>query len=124
MSNIPDFRVEVNGRDITPMLRERRPGWRLPENRDRPRLISLGLTDKRGSDADQLDLLIDDSDGGVDVRHLRFKFLSRLHAGDDRDGHRGGGTEHADPGAGDVLGGAHGAIEAVARGAEPLLSVG
>ncbi len=62
MSAIPDFRVEVNGRDITPVLREGRPG-----NRARPRLISLGLTDKRGYDADQLDLVIDDSDGGVDL---------------------------------------------------------
>ncbi len=62
MSAIPDFRVEVNGRDITPVLREARPG-----NRARPRLISLGLTDKRGSEADQLDLVIDDSDGGVDL---------------------------------------------------------
>ncbi|MEH3040062.1 MAG: contractile injection system protein, VgrG/Pvc8 family [Sphingomonas paucimobilis] len=62
MSAIPDFRVEVNGRDITPILREARPG-----NRARPRLISLGLTDKRGSEADQLDLVIDDSDGGVEL---------------------------------------------------------
>ncbi|MGT2513428.1 hypothetical protein ACVOMT_03485 [Sphingomonas panni] len=62
MSAIPDFRVEVNGRDITPVLREARPG-----NRARPRLISLGLTDKRGSEADQLDLVIDDSDGGVEL---------------------------------------------------------
>ncbi|WP_294319691.1 contractile injection system protein, VgrG/Pvc8 family [uncultured Sphingomonas sp.] len=62
MSAIPDFRVEVNGRDITPILRETRPG-----NRARPRLISLGLTDKRGSEADQLDLVIDDSDGGVEL---------------------------------------------------------
>lgn len=62
MSNIPDYRVEVDGRDITPVLRAGRPG-----NAARPRLISLGLTDKRGSEADQLDLVIDDSDGGVDL---------------------------------------------------------
>ncbi|WP_294326144.1 contractile injection system protein, VgrG/Pvc8 family [uncultured Sphingomonas sp.] len=64
MSNVPDFRVEVNGRDITPVLREARPGQRAA---NRPRLISLGLTDKRGADADQLDLVIDDSDGGVEL---------------------------------------------------------
>ncbi len=61
-NNIPDYRVEVNGVDITPRLREPVPG-----NRDRARLISLGLTDKRGSDADQLDLVIDDSDGAFDL---------------------------------------------------------
>ncbi len=62
MSNVPAYRVEVNGTDITPVLREARPG-----NRKRPRLISLGLTDKRGGDADQLDLVIDDSDGAFDL---------------------------------------------------------
>lgn len=66
MSNIPDYRVEVNGTDITPRLREARPGQRAAD-RPRTRLISLGLTDKRGSDADQLDLVIDDSDGGVEL---------------------------------------------------------
>ncbi|WP_294327992.1 contractile injection system protein, VgrG/Pvc8 family [uncultured Sphingomonas sp.] len=66
MSNIPDFRVEVNGRDITPVLREARPGPRTAD-RPRTRLVSLGLIDKRGSDADQLDLVIDDSDGGVEL---------------------------------------------------------
>lgn len=62
MSNVPDYRVEVNGRDITPTLREPRA-----TNRNRPRLISLGLTDKRGGDADQLDLVVDDSDGAFDL---------------------------------------------------------
>lgn len=62
MSNVPDYRVEVNGRDITPTLREPRA-----TNRNRPRLILLGLTDKRGGDADQLDLVVDDSDGAFDL---------------------------------------------------------
>lgn len=61
-SNIPAFRVEVNGVDITPSLRDR-----VPANKHRPRLISLGLTDKRAGEADQLDLIIDDSDGAFDL---------------------------------------------------------
>lgn len=57
-NNNPDFRVEVGGVDITPRLRDA-----VPANNNRARLLSLGLTDKRGNDADQLDLVIDDSDG-------------------------------------------------------------
>lgn len=62
MSAIPDFRVEVNGQNITPVLRDR-----VAANHNRPRLVSLGLTDKRGNEADQLDLVIDDSDGLFDL---------------------------------------------------------
>ncbi len=57
--NVPDFRVEVDGVDITPRLRGTAPGS------TRARLISLGISDKRAGEADQLDLAIDDSDGGV-----------------------------------------------------------
>ncbi len=59
VANIPDFRVVVDGKDITGTLTGKAPGTR------RSRLISLGLTDKRAGEADQLDLTIDDSDGAV-----------------------------------------------------------
>lgn len=62
IANIPDYRVEVDGVDITPRLRDR-----VPANRNRPRLISLGITDKRGNEADQLDLVLDDSDGAFNL---------------------------------------------------------
>jgi phage protein D len=43
------YRITVDGSDITPTVR--------------PRLESLTLTDNRGMEADQLDLVLDDSDG-------------------------------------------------------------
>lgn len=62
IANIPDYRVEVDGIDITPRLRDR-----VPANGNRPRLIALGITDKRGSESDQLDLVLDDSDGAFNL---------------------------------------------------------
>lgn len=47
--NRPDYRLELDGRDLTDTVR--------------PRLISLRLTEKRGGEADDLDLVLDDSDG-------------------------------------------------------------
>lgn len=58
----PDYRVIVNGQDITPRLQQ---NPRSGDRTNRARLISLGLIEKRGEDADQLDLVIDDSDGAV-----------------------------------------------------------
>lgn len=49
----PVFRVEVDGKDITCTVRGR--------------LISLTLADNRGFDADQLDLVLNDSDGKLDL---------------------------------------------------------
>ncbi|KAF3999208.1 contractile injection system protein, VgrG/Pvc8 family [Glaciimonas immobilis] len=46
---IPDFRVTLDDRDLTAILR--------------PRLISLTLTECRNESADQLDLALDDTDG-------------------------------------------------------------
>lgn len=59
MSAVPDFRVTVDGRDITDMLRGQVQPPRGPK---RSRLVSLGVTSKRGGEADQLDLVLDDSD--------------------------------------------------------------
>lgn len=52
-ANAPDYRVVVDGRVITPTLRGR--------------LSSLTLTDSRGGDADQLDLVLTDDDGQLAI---------------------------------------------------------
>ncbi|WP_294257181.1 contractile injection system protein, VgrG/Pvc8 family [uncultured Sphingomonas sp.] len=49
MTPTADFRITLDGEDLSPKIR--------------PRLISLRITEKRGGDADQLDLVLDDSDG-------------------------------------------------------------
>lgn len=49
----PRYRISVGGDDITDRLRGR--------------LISLSLTDNRGTEADQLDLVLDDHDGLLDI---------------------------------------------------------
>ena len=56
VNNIPDFRVSVDGVDITPRLKGEASG-------SRRRLVSLSISEKRGGEADQLDLVIDDTDG-------------------------------------------------------------
>ncbi len=50
-SNIPDFRVTLDGEDLTSRLR--------------PMLMSLTITEKRGDEADQLDITLDDSKGRI-----------------------------------------------------------
>lgn len=49
----PDFMLKLDDRDITQNFS--------------PRLISLTMTDKRGLEADQLNILLDDSDGLLDL---------------------------------------------------------
>jgi phage protein D len=63
IGNIPAVRVVVDGKDITPILSGKvaQANGRPP----RPRLVSLGITEKRGEEADELDLVIDDTDGGM-----------------------------------------------------------
>jgi len=61
---IPDYQVTVDGRDITHIIRgqvERSGG------RTRPRLISMGISEKRGEEADTFDLVLDDSDDALDL---------------------------------------------------------
>ncbi len=63
IANIAAVRVVVDGTDITPLLEGRvAQGSTRPPRR---RLVSLGITEKRGEEADQLDLVIDDTDGAV-----------------------------------------------------------
>jgi len=49
VNNVPDFKVTLDGTDLT--------------DRIRPRLITLRLSERRGGDADQLEITLDDSDG-------------------------------------------------------------
>ena len=63
ISNIAAVRVVVDGTDITPVLE-----GKVPQPNGRPprrRLVSLGISEKRGEEADQLDLVVDDTDGAV-----------------------------------------------------------
>jgi len=49
----PSYRIQLDGRDITPAIDAR--------------LISLTLTECRGDEADQLDICLDDSDGALEI---------------------------------------------------------
>ncbi|MBB6191496.1 hypothetical protein FHS51_001723 [Sphingobium wenxiniae] len=49
INNFADWRVTLDGKDLTDRLR--------------PRLISLSLSEKRGDEADELDIALHDSDG-------------------------------------------------------------
>lgn len=49
INNIADWRVTLDGTDLSDRLR--------------PRLISLTLSEKRGDEADQLDIVLSDTDG-------------------------------------------------------------
>ncbi|TPG14379.1 contractile injection system protein, VgrG/Pvc8 family [Sphingomonas oligophenolica] len=60
-ANIPCVQVVVDGVDITPLLDGK------VARSQRRRLVSLGLTEKRGGEADQLDLVIDDTDGKMEI---------------------------------------------------------
>ncbi|MGS0743260.1 phage late control D family protein [Glaciimonas sp. GG7] len=64
-SHIPDFRVTLDGRDLTAIIR--------------PRLISLTLTECRNDQADQLDLALDDTDGQLAIPSKGAKI--HLHIG-------------------------------------------
>jgi phage protein D len=60
IANIPDFRVTLDGTDLTGTLRQR---VAQVDGQIRSRLISLSISEKRGESADQLDIVLDDSDG-------------------------------------------------------------
>lgn len=61
MSNVPDFRVTLDGQDITPKLKGNVDAA-VPALR-RPRLISLSIAQRRGEEPDKLTIVLDDSDG-------------------------------------------------------------
>jgi phage protein D len=53
VNNVADYRVTLDGKDLTDRLR--------------PRLVSLRLSEKRGGDADQLEIAITDHDGRLAI---------------------------------------------------------
>lgn len=53
ISNIPDWRVTIDGKDMSDRLR--------------PRLVSLSISEKRGDEADQLDIVLNDTDGMLGI---------------------------------------------------------
>jgi phage protein D len=64
-SNIADYRVTLDGVDLSPSLKGR------TENADpakrRPRLVSLSIAQRRGEEPDKLTIVIDDSDGKMAI---------------------------------------------------------
>ena len=60
VSNLPDFRVTLAGVDLTPRIKGTVTG---ADGRRRSRLVSLSISEKRGEEADQLDIVLDDTDG-------------------------------------------------------------
>lgn len=65
VNNIPDWRVTLDGVDLS--------------DRIRPRLVSLTLSEKRGDEADQLDIVLSDHDGMLAIPPEGV--LLRLHLG-------------------------------------------
>jgi phage protein D len=53
ISNIADWRVTMDGKDLSDRLR--------------PRLVSLSISEKRGDEADQLDIVLNDTDGQLGI---------------------------------------------------------
>lgn len=53
ISNIADWRVTIDGKDLSDRLR--------------PRLVSLSISEKRGDEADQLDIVLNDTDGQLGI---------------------------------------------------------
>lgn len=64
-ANIVDLVLTVDGQDFTPHVR--RAIGATDSKAPRPRLVSLSLTEKRGGEADQLQLVLDDSDGKLAI---------------------------------------------------------
>lgn len=60
IANIPDFRVTLDGKDLTGTLQQ---DVAAVDGRIRKRLISLSISEKRGEAADQLDIVLSDADG-------------------------------------------------------------
>ena len=50
---VPDFRITMDGKELT--------------SRMKPRLVDLSLSEKRGGEADQLDITLSDHDGGLGI---------------------------------------------------------
>jgi hypothetical protein len=66
-ANIPDFRLTMAGQDLRGAIFDAAAELLDITAKVRPRLLSLTLTEKRGDEADQLELTLDDSDGLLEM---------------------------------------------------------
>lgn len=66
-SNIPDFRLTMAGQDLRGAIFDAAAELLDITAKVRPRLIALTLTEKRGDEADQLEITLDDSDGLLEM---------------------------------------------------------
>ena len=67
MNNVADFRLTMGGTDMRGTLFDEAAKLLDITAKVRPRLVSLNLSEKRGEEADQLDIVLDDSDGNLDL---------------------------------------------------------
>ena len=67
MNNIPDFRLTMGGTDLRGTLFDEAMQLLDITDKVRPRLVSLSLSEKRGEEAYQLDIVLDDTDGKLDL---------------------------------------------------------
>lgn len=67
MNNIADFRLTMGGTDLRGTLFDEALQLLDITAKVRPRLVSLSLSEKRGEEADQLDIVLDDTDGRLDL---------------------------------------------------------
>lgn len=63
IANIHDFRLTLAGQDLRGTLYDEAAALMDITAKVRPRLVSLTLSEKRGGEADQLDIVLDDTDG-------------------------------------------------------------
>lgn len=66
-ANIPDFRLTLGGQDLRGSIFDAAAELVDITAKVRPRLLSLTLTEKRGDEADQLDITLDDTDGKLEM---------------------------------------------------------
>lgn len=64
-ANVADFRLSVGDVDMRGDLFDLAAAFLDITDKVRPRLLSLRLTEKRGGEADQLDIELDDADGAL-----------------------------------------------------------
>lgn len=66
-ANIPDFRLNLAGQDLRGSIFDDIAELVDITAKVRPRLLSLTLTEKRGDEADQLEITLDDTDGRLEM---------------------------------------------------------
>lgn len=67
VNNVPDFKLTMGGQDLRGSIFDELAKFLDITNKVRPRLISLSLSEKRGGEADSLDLVLDDTDGKLAI---------------------------------------------------------